>query len=118
MSVVLPAIDLPVATMKCPIKAKAYLDQWGLTQEEYEVLWGTGHCPLCQKPYAQTPSRVAVVDHDHESGLVRGLLCSACNYAIGTRTWQWFLRVAQYFVTCPAARAGIFTYPKEYRDRD
>lgn len=104
--------------MKCPIKPKAYLKKWGLTQEQFEVLWGDGHCPLCRAPYALTQNRVAVVDHDHETGLVRGLCCAACNYAIGTRVPSWFIRVALYFCENPAQTAGIVTYPKDWSDRD
>lgn len=104
--------------MKCPIKTKAYLVKWGLTQEQYEELWGDGHCPICRKPYARTHNRIAVVDHDHETGLVRGLCCAACNYAIGTRQVRWFLNVYRYFRNTPAEHAGIRTYPKEWRDRD
>lgn len=104
--------------MKCPIKTRAYLDKWGLTQEQYEVLWGDGRCPLCLKPYARTHNRIAVVDHDHEDGLVRGLTCAACNYAIGTRVAGWFKRVADYLVAPTAWKRDIYTYPKEWRDRD
>lgn len=38
-------------------------------------------CKLCRKP-AHSGSRLAV-DHNHESGEVRGLLCLSCNQLIG-----------------------------------
>ena len=42
-----------------------------------------GRCYICQR---QTHSKRLAVDHDHETGKVRGLLCAdnerGCNYAI------------------------------------
>jgi hypothetical protein len=40
-----------------------------------------GLCASCGQP----PSlrRPLVVDHDHETGAVRGLLCDACNTSLG-----------------------------------
>lgn len=44
-------------------------------------------CDLCGVPFGtrdpQTLARRAHLDHDHESGLERGLLCPGCNNAVG-----------------------------------
>lgn len=52
---------------------------YGLTPEQYKKLYDSqqGICAICKTNPAQ------VVDHDHETGLVRGLLCSNCNLALG-----------------------------------
>lgn len=39
-------------------------------------------CAICQRPPYPTGSRL-VVDHDHDCGTVRALLCAPCNSALG-----------------------------------
>lgn len=69
------------------------LKKYGLTPEDYDKLLETqgGVCAVCGeketlvqsyrgKPYGL--KRLAV-DHNHQSGLVRGLLCSRCNLVLG-----------------------------------
>jgi hypothetical protein len=56
--------------------------KYGLTVDELEQmkLEQMNLCAICH----QTPTlRGLFVDHDHETGLVRGLLCQHCNLAIG-----------------------------------
>lgn len=58
------------------------LAQYGLTVEQYDQLveMQNGVCAICKKQ----PESVLVVDHCHERGVVRGLLCQKCNRAIGS----------------------------------
>jgi len=58
------------------------LSSYGLTQETFDAMLARqgGGCALCNAPAATT--RI-VVDHDHQTGRVRGLLCVSCNAAIG-----------------------------------
>lgn len=56
---------------------------YGLTLEQYEFLLSDqgGRCAICG---STENSGVALgVDHDHRSGVVRGLLCDPCNIGIG-----------------------------------
>jgi hypothetical protein len=63
--------------------------RYGITEEDYNRIFKeqNGVCKICGKePYEHAKnkmSKVLHIDHDHETGLVRGLLCSRCNGALG-----------------------------------
>ena len=61
---------------------KARLKRYGLTPQGYAKLLKEhkGLCRICQRP---PNNRSLQVDHDHRTGVVRGLLCSSCNMALG-----------------------------------
>ena len=67
------------------IKARKY----GMTLEELRAIVDAHdeNCDLCGKPDTthrqRTWTRQLTLDHDHESGRFRGLLCSPCNLALG-----------------------------------
>ena len=56
---------------------------YGLTQEAFDAMLAAqgGGCAVCKEPRAD--GRSMNVDHDHKSGIVRGLLCFRCNRGIG-----------------------------------
>ena len=39
-----------------------------------------GLCAICGR---KQPEKWLAVDHDHETGVIRGLLCSRCNSGLG-----------------------------------
>lgn len=58
-----------------------------MTDAEFNELWSvqSGQCAICSVellPRGRQPNAVAV-DHNHDTGAVRGLLCQACNRGIG-----------------------------------
>lgn len=57
--------------------------RYGITREEWETRFEAqnGTCAICDQP-CSTGHRL-VVDHNHETGQVRGLLCKACNFQLG-----------------------------------
>lgn len=57
---------------------------YGLTSEQHDAMLAEqgGGCALCRRTPAENGKRLAV-DHCHDTGLVRGLLCSPCNYGLG-----------------------------------
>lgn len=71
---------------------------YGLGPGEYEKMYEEqgGHCAICQRATGKT-KRLAV-DHDHDTGLVRGLLCGPCNKMVGyfRNSSEAFLRAAAY----------------------
>lgn len=70
-------------------KSRAYfrLRNYGITPEEYDkkVDEQGGGCFICgEKPTGTGNRSMLHVDHDHDSGQVRDLLCGNCNTSIGT----------------------------------
>ncbi len=57
---------------------------YGLTPEDFDrmMLEQGGTCAICEQPFANKPYEPHI-DHCHETGEVRGLLCSPCNVALG-----------------------------------
>lgn len=55
---------------------------YGITPEQYDAILASqdGLCALCLRP----PKKVRLhVDHDHVTGVIRGLLCHRCNRGLG-----------------------------------
>lgn len=57
---------------------------YGITTEQYDemLINQNGLCAVCHE-LCRSGKRLAI-DHDHNSGVVRGLLCSGCNLALGS----------------------------------
>jgi hypothetical protein len=62
----------------------SYLQRkYGLTIEQYDAMLAEqgGGCAICTRPPSESIS--LHVDHDHETGRIRGLLCFRCNNSLG-----------------------------------
>lgn len=64
------------------------LKPYGLSAVDYELIKTSQNrvCAICRAPSKQFRNNREYdlhVDHDHETGQVRGLLCSKCNTALG-----------------------------------
>lgn len=76
--------------------------KYGLTLEQRKALEAeqSHECPLCERPLAEIGR--AVVDHDHATGRVRGILCVPCNSRLG-----WYEnraeKVSRYITTLPSS---------------
>ena len=67
-----------------PVARKSRMKmRYGLSVEQYEAMCQAqgGLCAICDK--APSGRGKLVVDHKHETGAVRGLLCDHCNFFIG-----------------------------------
>ena len=52
--------------------------RYGLSDQQYqEMVNTTPHCPICG---SEEP---LVIDHDHSTSEVRGLICDSCNLGLG-----------------------------------
>jgi hypothetical protein len=78
----------------------------GVTAEWYEVTLAEqgGVCAICKRPESKLSSgggiKMLAVDHDHASGLPRGLLCQQCNIGLGAlRDDPVLLRKAVTYLT-------------------
>lgn len=68
-----------------------YKSKFGITEAEYEQMRDDqgGRCAICStnvpngRVSKHTPDYWLHVDHDHETGKVRALLCSHCNTTLG-----------------------------------
>ena len=72
--------------------------KYGMTLEDYERMFEAqgGVCAICGE--ARPEERTLHVDHDHETGVIRGLLCFRCNNALGDfrEEYELFRRAADY----------------------
>lgn len=69
----------------CPVKKRdrALRKKYGITVDDYVQMLAeqSGRCQICEMPPAA--GKMLHVDHCHESGRVRGLLCNLCNWYLG-----------------------------------
>lgn len=79
---------------ECAPTAAAYmrLNRYFVSQAEYEalILKQEGYCILCPEPATR-------IDHCHETGAVRGMLCAGCNWKLaGLDDKGWRARAEVY----------------------
>lgn len=56
--------------------------KYGIGLAEREAMWQTqrGQCLICRK---DIPLTETAIDHNHETGEIRGILCGPCNRGLG-----------------------------------
>ncbi len=62
-----------------------------------------GACALCDADLSRLETRVVVIDHDHVSGVARGIVCQSCNIKL-----RWLESTGGYSSQAWAERAGIY----------
>lgn len=61
------------------------LKRWyGIDKAQFDAMHAAqgGKCAICLADFSEF-TKGACVDHDHETGMVRSLLCSPCNIRVG-----------------------------------
>lgn len=75
---------------------------YGISEESYNSIRTIqkGRCKICKMPENIAKGKNLVIDHDHKSGQVRGLLCKNCNAGIGMLgdSTKRLLRAAIYVI--------------------
>jgi hypothetical protein len=63
-------------------RARHLKQAYGISLDEYNTMLSSqaGLCAICGRPPGR---RNLAVDHDHQTGTVRALLCFSCNIALG-----------------------------------
>ena len=81
--------------------------RYGISLAEYERLLAEqgGACAVCKQPPSSANTRAhwngkLCVDHCHDGGHVRGLLCNDCNLAVGYGKTPEVLRSAAQYLEC------------------
>jgi hypothetical protein len=95
--------DNPSRLRKCqqcgksrpPRKRPDHMKALDLPYEHYIEINGGEHCGICGQP--PKPGKRLHRDHDHKTGLGRGLLCFQCNRMLGNKQARW-LRLAAYYL--------------------
>jgi hypothetical protein len=66
------------------VKFRHRLRRYGLTEEQYYSMLAQqeGRCAICESAFEDL-QKTPHIDHDHDTGQVRGLLCGKCNSGIG-----------------------------------
>lgn len=61
-----------------------YKRKFGITLDDYDKMFDIqeGKCSICTKHQSEL-KKLLHVDHNHETGKIRGLLCGDCNLALG-----------------------------------
>ena len=78
---------------------------YNLTCDEYRLIqeFQVGMCDICKRK-----DRKLSIDHDHDTGMIRGLLCQHCNYCIHVLDDKKKRSAAiDYIENPPAVSAGV-----------
>lgn len=91
------------------------LKKYGLTLESYDSLhkMQEGRCALCKRHETEVSKRGyrLSVDHCHETGKVRGLVCCRCNLIL-EHGIKFFKRGVEYFESSPVGVNGEHIGPE------
>ena len=90
------------------------IDGVQFTNLDYDRLYQIqqGKCAVCKIHAAKLTRRLSV-DHDHETGVVRGLLCVCCNTKLGIYEDNVFRKLVKKYLK---SAIGSMEIPKDAKD--
>lgn len=95
--------------MKATKRREHLKRKYGITPEKFDEMSASqnGACAVCGS------TERLVIDHDHETGAVRGLLCNSCNLALGLAgdSVDRLMALAAYLLQ----QRGVLVIPDEGR---
>jgi len=83
-------------------KERVLKSRYGITTEQWQAMFDAqnGCCKICGR-HQSLFKKALHVDHNHDTGEVRGLLCSKCNAVLGwLETHDLFGQFTAYCDTC------------------
>lgn len=59
--------------------------RYNITLEDYNKMFKNqnGKCAICESTFPGAKKKKFSIDHNHETGKIRGLLCDNCNVGLG-----------------------------------
>lgn len=87
--------------------------QFNISADEWDLIlkFQGGVCAICEERLTKTGKNKGKpkplnTDHDHKTGLTRGILCTGCNRRLREfMTLAWIKKVYRYLETPPATAA-------------
>jgi hypothetical protein len=84
---------------------------YGLDEESYGAMneAQAGACAICHEPEHRLSRGLPTplsVDHDHATGVVRGLLCARCNSVLGLMEQPGWMAAAGAYLNAAATQGG------------
>jgi len=82
-------IEQPSPQYNYPDRRRNAYRRYGITLEEYDTMLAKQNyvCAICKNPESMLHKSGRLynlsIDHDHDTGRVRGLLCRNCNIGLG-----------------------------------
>ena len=88
-------------------RTRKRLSRYGIGPDAFETLLRSqgAACAICSKDLLPQ-GRGTHIDHCHESGAIRGLLCAGCNTALG-RIERFGIESFTAYIACPPAVGAL-----------
>ena len=103
------------------IQARNNVRRYGITVEDFQRMYDEqgGVCAICHR--LDPSGRRLCIDHCHDTGKIRGLLCCVCNIAISSLETDadWAIKALQYLESNAAIIPTVKTkaYTPEWKEK-